>query len=552
MCYTNLRPITGGKRSAMDDTIHAPRVGQVRHVAEYAFHSAKAYDNAFGDVVVYAELEGPHGQRARMPAFYDGDGTWRLRISPGEAGEWHLRLVSSPMDPALSWEGSFSVAPAEVRGFLVATPDRGWGLSYESGEEAFILGDTVYNLFGMAHCGADTQQFLKRREAQGFSLLRVRVPVSPFHPPEGYSAWQTRRTWPWGGSEQAPLFDRFNLDYFATVDRVVSQAEVLGIGLEMILEAWGFEYPFNRRDVFLPEWEELWLRYIIARYDAYSCISIWTLMNEYEYYPDGDWRYNPVADRWALRMARWLKSTAPHGHIVAVHNGPRTPPFARRFAADPGAIDLVLYQEWGTRDRELGWLAAGIEESLRESLEGWPGAAVFAEWGYERNPAFPLLIPSHAYCDREHTRRGAWRGVFTCHGIIHGFENSWGPFLDLENDQAGLEQLLILRRFVLEVVPFAELRVADELLAADDVSYAPGRRPLVIASESRTTVAAYLPAGGAIQLGLPVWEYEACWFDPLSGAGERAQPQGQAFHCPGGIVEGHPKDWVLLLCARNR
>lgn len=38
--------------------------------------------------------------------------------------------------------------------------------------------------------------FLERRVAQGFNLLRIRVPVSPFHPPRGYSEWQTRRTNP--------------------------------------------------------------------------------------------------------------------------------------------------------------------------------------------------------------------------------------------------------------------------------------------------------------------------------------------------------------------
>jgi len=83
----------------------------------------------------------------------------------------------------------------------------------------------------MAYCGVDVESFLKRRADQGFSLLRVRLPVSPFHPPEGYSTWQTRRTWRWGGSEQAPGFDRFNLEYFHTVDRVVRQAEQLGLGL---------------------------------------------------------------------------------------------------------------------------------------------------------------------------------------------------------------------------------------------------------------------------------------------------------------------------------
>jgi hypothetical protein len=146
----------------------------------------------------------------------------------------------------------------------------------------FLFGDTTYNLFGMAQCGTDVSSFLHRRAEQGFNLLRVRLPVSPFHPPDGYSDWQNRRTWPWGGSEQAPRFDRLNLEYFHTVDQVVRIAEELGIGLEMIMEAWGFEFPFNSRQIFTVEWEELWLRYLIARYDAFTSTYFWTPLNEYE------------------------------------------------------------------------------------------------------------------------------------------------------------------------------------------------------------------------------------------------------------------------------
>ena len=140
------------------------------------------------------------------------------------------------------------MTPREARGFLRATPDQGFGFTYENGDPVFLFGDTVYNLFGMAHCGGDVEGFLRRRKQQGFNILRIRVPVSPFHHPDGYSDWQTRRTWAWGGSEQEPMFDRFNLDYFATVDRVVQLCEDLDIGIEMIMEGWGFEFPFNHRD----------------------------------------------------------------------------------------------------------------------------------------------------------------------------------------------------------------------------------------------------------------------------------------------------------------
>jgi hypothetical protein len=520
-------------------------------VGEWAFASAKAYDNPFGDVTLDVTFTSPSGRSLSLPGFYDGEGTWRVRFCPDEVGSWTYSTVACPADADLEHTGAFEVVEDKGRGFLKSTPGRAWGFCYESGEPVFLLGDTVYNLFGMAHCGGDVEGFLRRRAKQGFNLFRVRFPVSPYHPPEGYSDWQTRRTWPWGGSEQKPLFDRFNLDYFRTVDRVIQVAENLGVGFEAIMEAWGFEYPFNDRSVFLPEWEELWMRYLIARYDAYNCIYVWTLQNEYEFYPDGDWRHNPVADRWAMRVGRWVKGVAPHGHVIAVHNGPRMPPFAERFRADPGAIDAVMFQCWGTTDREEGWLAAGIDEQIQTSLKDWPGSAVFAEYGYERNPELPLVFPGFRHTDAEHNRRGAWRGAFCGLGVINGFENSWGPAMILDCDQVGVAYLQHVQRFFTRVVPFARLQPAPALLAPGEWEL--GYRPLILATQERDLVAVYLPASREVWLTLPIGRtYEARWYDPrtgeLSPAVGDVQKELTRFAAPleNGDKE-RPWDWVLVM-----
>lgn len=311
---------------------------------------------------------------------------------------------------------------------------------------------------------------------------------------------------------------------------------------------------FNSRNIFVPEWEDLWLRYLIARYDAFTSVYFWRLMNAYEFYPDGNWHYNPVADRWVMRIGRWVKRLVQHGHIVSVHQGPREPAFACRFAADPEAIDAIMFQHWGTRDKEKGWLAAGIEDQIGRSLKDWPGSAVFAEYGYERNPDVPLSFPPFEYCNSRHTRRGAWRSAFCALGVINGFENSWGPLQILDQDQPGLVYLLHLHRFFTEVVPFHQMQPAPEIIPAGEYAY--GHRPLALATARRDVVAVYLPVGGTAGLCLPEGRsYNAQWYNPRRGelrpATASAGNAAVAFAIPAGKdKDEHPWDWVMALFAQ--
>ncbi|MFE2351408.1 apiosidase-like domain-containing protein [Kitasatospora cineracea] len=514
-------------------------------VAEWVFDARGRHPNPYTDVVVAAEFRGPGGQVRSIEGFYDGQ-RFRVRFSPDEEGTWQVRVVSRPHDDGLCLEAAFEVLPGTGGPARVA-PGTGWGFTDARGRPLFVLGDTAYHLFGMAHCGADVAGYLRRRREQGFDLVRVRVPVSPFHPPNGHNDWQTRSCWPWGGSPQHPLFDRFDAAWFATVDRVVAEASRIGIGLELVVEGWGTEFPFNARGTFTAEWEDLWLRHLVARYDAWDSVWIWTLMNEYEFYPDGVPRYDRVADLWALRMARRLKQLAPHGKAVAVHNGPPGPPFAERFAVDPGAIDAVMVQSWGSHDAREGWLATGLETRIGELLDGWRGSALLSEYGYERNPALPLNLPLHEFCDVEHTRRGAWRGAMSGLGVVHGFDNTWGPFLNLQGDQEGVAALLHLARFFREHVAFHRLRPAPALITGPRAEE--GRSALALHDPADGTVVVYLPVGGSARLtGLSAAAATVRDYDPRTGV--LSEPRVQSCDLPFGAADATAddlRDHVLLI-----
>jgi hypothetical protein len=519
----------------------------VRAVGEWELVSTKEYENPFLDVALDAEFMAPSGARFTMPGFYDGpayDGgrTWRIRFSPGEAGPWRYQFQAFPADPELTRSGTFEVASRGTRGFLKATPGEAWGFRYESGEPVFLLGDTVYNLFAETYLGNDIRPFLQRRAGQGFNLLRMSLVVLPFCPPNAYTRWSDRRIWPWGGSDWWPQFDRFNLDYFRSIDETVRLVDEAGLGIEMIMEFPGLGSPFVRREIFPAEWEELWIRYLVARYDAYSSVYFWNLSNEYEYLTN-EFRHTQISDRWAIRTARLVKRLAPHGHPVAVHSGPELPPFAWRFRADPEAIDAILYQTWGSTGPDDAWLAAGIEDSIRAALDGWRGSAMHAEYGYETDPELQHIMPGHQWLDADHTRRGAWRTAFCALGVTGGFHQTWWGFGDYAKDQEGLASLVHMKRFLTEVVRFEQLRPVPDLVV--DQSTERGHRPLALASADLRTVVAYLPVGGEVTLS--VEGGQSRWFDPRTGGLTDADPWQGSAKSPGGSHHGRPYDWTLAI-----
>lgn len=110
-----------------------------RTVYEWSLHSDFPYAEPFADVEVDAELTAPSGRTYTVPAFYDGEGVWRVRFNPGEVGQWQWRTSARPANPELTREGAFEVTARQTRGFLRATPGRAWGFHYESGEPAFLL-----------------------------------------------------------------------------------------------------------------------------------------------------------------------------------------------------------------------------------------------------------------------------------------------------------------------------------------------------------------------------------------------------------------------------
>jgi hypothetical protein len=111
-----------------------------------------------------------------------------------------------------------------------------------------------------------------------------------------------------------------------------------------------------------------------------------------------------------------------------------------------------------------------------------------------------------------------------------------------------LADLLQVHRFFTEIMPFAELRPAPDLVW--DEGWEPGHRPIALASSDRSRFAVYLPTGGEVALSSPGGEASTsfAWFDPREGALIRATGAADGslirFAVPPGGGD-RPWDWVL-------
>jgi len=72
----------------------------VHGAMEWSFTSTRSYDNPFADVELDVVVRGPDGAELRVPAFWAGDQTWRVRYSPANTGVHAWRTICS--DPANS------------------------------------------------------------------------------------------------------------------------------------------------------------------------------------------------------------------------------------------------------------------------------------------------------------------------------------------------------------------------------------------------------------------------------------------------------------------
>lgn len=516
--------------------------------AEWSYTSAKQYSDPFNDLELDVVITLPSGREERVPAFWAGGTTWRVRYAAPESG--HYRLRSSCSDSSnKDLHGQVStldVVPYVGKnglykhGSLKVASDRRH-FEHADGTPFFWLGDTWWmGLCKRLSWPDDFQTLTTDRVRKGFTVVQIVAGLYPdMEPYDPRGANEAGFAWEEG-------YAAINPAYFDMADIRMQYLADHGL-VACVVGCWGYFLPLMG----LKKMKQHW-RYLIARWGAYPVV--WCLAGEgtMPYYLSKTQEQDAEIQRhgWT-ELARYVRATDPHQHPITIHPSSS----ARDCVDDPSVLDFDMLQT-GHDDRKS---VPNTIETLNRSLT--------------LSPKMPVLIGEVCYegiqeASRQEVQRflfwssilsGSGGHTYGANGIWqvntrekpygmspHG--HSWGgPSWDIAaqlpgSAQVGLAKLLLSRYSWWKLEPQPDL-VAPRWSKSDYWQPYAGQIP-------GEAVFVFCPSGmDAIQFnGLNDGPYKAFFFNPSDGSeqtiGEIAIDASHAWKAPEFPIF---QDWVIVL-----
>ncbi len=340
---------------------------------EFALIANSPYANPYTDVDVWADFEGPDGSMLRRPAFYDGNGTWRIRFAAPTPGSWRWRTDSSVADIGLrGLRGDVEVTSEPgTRGFWRMSPG-GRSLVHADGSSAVLVADTAWALPWRA-TDEDVEVYAADRRAKGFNaaLLMSLQPDMRARGPRDRQADEGFDV----AFEDLPhgRLTELNVEYFRTLDRLLGilvEHEIVPV-LEPVFQGFGWKGLDAAGTVVPPHDYRRYCRYLVARYGASPVMYLlaadgWGTepqveaggreVHEWDCYgqPTGI-HYNPSASNGEHQDADWLDfQWCQTGHSGA-HVPERVADMWRNEPVKAVANGEPTYERTRTADLGDGW-----------------------------------------------------------------------------------------------------------------------------------------------------------------------------------------------------
>ena len=349
------------------------RAGIRYRPTEWSYSSVKPYRDPFNDVDLDVVFRSPSGHELRVPAFWAGEQTWRIRFAPSETGHYNFRTICSDSANAElhGQTGTLEVAgydgsnPLFRHGFVRVSDDK-HHFEHADGTPFFWLGDTWWMGFTSRLTWPDGFETLTAdRAKKGFTVVQIVAGLYPDMPPFDPRG-ANEAGFPW-----RPEYATINPAYFDMADLRVQHLADNGI-MPCVVACWGYFLPI----LGLKKMKQHW-RYLVARWGAYPVM--WCLAGEgtMAYYLSSTKEKDAVTQRDGLtELARYVKSIDALAHPITVH----PPRSARDCVTDASVLDFEMLQT-GHNDR--GAVPTTIT-AIRKSLDSQPKMPVLVgEVDYE-------------------------------------------------------------------------------------------------------------------------------------------------------------------------
>jgi len=283
-------------------------------LVELTFYSNLQYDNPFFDLELFVEVVHVDSQiKWKIPAFWDGDNIWKVRIYTPFKGEYKiLSFATNEKDNGLHnvqhtffTNESVFKHPLYKHGKLVTCKDR---FIYEDGEDFFWFGDTWWMALSDRLPLEGFEVLLEDRKAKGFSVIQLVAGLFPDMDSfdergknEGGFAWEAD-------------YERINPEFFKYVDIKIEKIVDAGI-VPFIFGAWGYYLLKMGKEKMQHHW-----RYLIARYSAYPVL--WSVAGEVSmpWYlsQSRENEHEQLENGWD-EIAKYIKKVDPYKRLLSAH-----------------------------------------------------------------------------------------------------------------------------------------------------------------------------------------------------------------------------------------
>lgn len=242
-------------------------------------------------------------EKIKVPGFYDGDGIYRVRFSPGKVGNWSYQTISNT--PLLNEQsGRFKCTAPTGNNHGPLRIVNTFYLQYADGTPFYAVGTTAYQWTSVKQ--SVQEETVKTLASAPFNKIRMCVFPKTYKYGNETAPWQYAFKRANGEND----YSQPNFDFFQNFDKRIRQLLELGIQADVILF-----HPYDTEwDYFLmgDEMNERYVRYMIARISAYRNVW-WSLANEW------DIPKIKVAIDWE-GIGTLLQEEDPHQRLRGIHN----------------------------------------------------------------------------------------------------------------------------------------------------------------------------------------------------------------------------------------